>query len=49
MQTINNAFVALGLAPAAESSTTTAAASSGAVKVSSEDAIHLEEEYSAHK
>ncbi|GAA5911364.1 hypothetical protein JCM8208_005231 [Rhodotorula glutinis] len=47
MQTINNAFVALGLAPAAESSATTAA-SSGTVNVSSEDAIHLEEEYSAH-
>ncbi|GAA5935918.1 hypothetical protein JCM3775_007362 [Rhodotorula graminis] len=44
MQTINNAFVALGLAPAADA----APASSGTVHVSSEDAIHLEEEYSAH-
>ncbi|GAA5843488.1 hypothetical protein JCM9279_000765 [Rhodotorula babjevae] len=46
MQTINNAFVALGLAPAADSPAS--AASSGTAKVSSEDAIHLEEEYSAH-
>lgn len=42
MQTINNAFAALGLAPNANAAAST-------VKVSSEDAIRLEEEYSAHK
>lgn len=42
-QSINNAFASLGLAPAP------AAAAKASATVSSQEAIALEEEYSAHK
>jgi len=49
-QSINKAFETLGLAPSS-TSTSTAPQTNGSspVKVSSQEAISLEEEYSAHK
>jgi len=45
-QSINKAFETLGLAPSANAAQTNG---STPVKVSSQEAISLEEEYSAHK